>query len=193
MAKCSQCDKPAIGRMNLCVDCYFKLQQAIYLQWSMAASLYNLTNRLISNHTGGLMPPRPIAIPPPPSSGDTLTFNNINVDRSTIGTINTGFISNLDTSITLMQSSGEDKLADAVKELTQAIYDSKEVNDDLKNEIYEQLQFLIAQATAEPENRSIGVAKGILTGIRGAISVAAGLLAIWDKVELLLKTALGIS
>ncbi len=192
MAKCSQCDKPAIVG-SLCVDHYHKWVETNYMLFTMMASQYNLLDREFSRGTGGIVPPNPIAIPSPLSTRDNLTFKNINVDRSTIGAINTGVISSLDASITLMQSSGKNKLADAIKELTQAIYDSKEVDDELKNEIIEQLEFLVAQASAEPENRSTGLIKTVLSGLRASISVAAGLLTIWDKVEPLIKAALGVS
>jgi len=191
MAKCNQCDKPAVMG-GLCVDHYFKLQQAIYLQFSMVAAQFNVTQEYISAGTGGLMPPKRIIIPPPPSLGDNYIFNNINVTESNIGAINTGTAANIDASITIMQNQGNNDLAAAITELTQAIIDSKEIEQSTKNEIAEQLQFLVAQATAEPKIRSLGLVKGILTGIRNTISVAAGLLAIWDKVEPLIRMYLGI-
>jgi hypothetical protein len=132
-----------------------------------------------------------VVIPPPPSDGDELTFNNINVDRSTIGAINTGFVSNLDTSITVMQDLGQQELALNIKELTQAILDSKDINASIKDEINELLQFLVAQATFPPENRLVGVAKNIVGRIRELIIISPALLTIWDKVEPLIKTALG--
>lgn len=192
MAKCSQCDKPAVLG-DLCVDHYYKLQQAIYLQSSMVAAMQNLLAAELDAGTGYLVHHPRIIIPPPPSIGDNVTFNNINIDGSTVGAINTGILSNLDVSMDLVKSKGEDELAAAIKELTQAIYDSKEVDDSFKNDILDQLQFIVAQATAEPENRSTGLVKSVLAGIRSSISVVAGLLAIWDRVEPLIKVAVGIS
>ena len=192
MAKCSQCDKPAVLG-DLCVDHYYKLQQAIYLQSSMVAAMQNLLAAELDAGTGYLVHHPRIIIPPPPSIGDNVTFNNINIDRSTVGAINTGILSNLDVSMDLVKSKGEDELAAAIKELTQAIYDSKEVDDSFKNDILDQLQFIVAQATAAPENRSTGLVKSVLAGIRSSISVVAGLLAIWDRVEPLIEVAVGIS
>jgi len=191
VAKCSQCNKPAVMG-GLCVDHYFRLQHAIYLQYSMAAAQYNVIEEQISAGTGGLMPPKRIIIPPPPSLGDNYTFNNISVAESDIGAINTGTAANIDASITIMQNQGNNELAVAITELTQAIIDSKEIEQAAKNEIAEQLQFLVAQVTAEPSNRSLGLVKGILIGIRNTISTATSLLAIWDKIEPLIKMSLGI-
>ncbi len=192
MARCRQCGKPAIVD-SLCVDHYHTWVETNYMLSIMMASQMNSLQERISAGTGGLIPPRRIVIPPLPSSGDNVTFNNINVDRSTIGAINTGTLKHLEVGISVMQGRGDKELAAAIKELTQAIYDSKEVDDSSKNDILDQLQFIIAQATAEPENRSTGLVKGMLAGIRSSISVVASLLAIWDRVEPLIKMALGIS
>lgn len=192
MAKCSQCDKPAVLG-DLCIDHYYKLQQAIYLQSSIAAAMHNFLAAQLDAGTGYLVHHARIIIPPLPSIGDNVTFNNINIDRSTVGAINLERVRNLDISIDIMQSHGDADLAVAIKELTQAIVDSKEVNNSIKDEINEQLEFLVAQATVEPQSRSIGLVKGVLAGIRSSISVAASLLAIWDRVEPLMKLALGVN
>lgn len=195
MLKCSQCDKPAIvkyGDLDLCVEHYLKMQQAAYLQLSMLAANLNVVRSEIEAGTGGLVALPRMEIPPPPFIGDSLTLHNINVSGSTIGAINTGTIQNLDGSITLMQSRGEGDLAAAIKELTEAIIRSNEVNESAKNEIVEQLEFLVAQATSEKQKRSIGLVKSALAGIRNLVCVAAGLFAIWDRVEPLFRAAFGI-
>jgi uncharacterized BrkB/YihY/UPF0761 family membrane protein len=116
------------------------------------------------------------------------------VTGSNVTLINARTIQNLDASITVMQSRGEGELAQAVKKLTEAILESNEIEKSVKNEIAEQLEFLVAQTTAEPQNRSIGigVVKSILAGMRGSLSVSASLLTIWDRLEHLIKVALGI-
>lgn len=193
--KCSQCDRPAIvryGDLGLCVEHHLKMQQATYLQVSMLAAHLNFTRSQIEAGTGGLLPLSRMEIPPPPFIGDNLTLNNINVSGSTIGAINTGTIRNLDASITTMQSRGEHELGAAIAELTEAIIHSNEVNEAAKREIAEQLEFLVAQATAEEQNRSMGVVKSTLAGLRNSISVAAGLLTIWDKVEPFFGATFGI-
>lgn len=195
MLKCSQCGKPAVVSLTglgLCVDHYLKMQQANYLQSTMLAAQINFLQGEIEAGEGYLVRHPRAEIPPPPFIGDNLTLNNINVSNSNIGAINTGTIQNLDASITLMQNQGKSELAKAVNELAQAILDSEEVSKTAKNEIAEQLEFLVAQATAEPRDRSIGVAKSILSGLRSAISVVANLATIWDRVEPLFKVAFGI-
>jgi len=132
-------------------------------------------------------------IPPNPFVSGNIALNNINVNQSTIGALNTGTISNLDVAITLMKGQGENDLAEAVRELTDAVIESNEINDSTKNEINEQLEFLVAQAMAEAKNRSMGTVKSVLAGIKDSVSTVSGLLAIWNNLEPLIKVALGIN
>jgi len=191
MAKCRQCDKPALVG-ELCIEHYRMYVEANYMLFCMGVSNLNLIGEEISAGTGGLMPPRRMQMPPPlPNRGD-LTFSNINVDRSTIGAINTGTISNLNTSISIMKNAGQQDLAAAIKELTEAVLKSKEIDISVMNEINEQLEFLVAQGFTEKQNRSMGLVKSVLAGIRGIILMAPSLLTIWDRVEPLIKANLGI-
>ena len=135
MAKCSQCDKPAVvayGDIPLCVEHHLKMQQATYLQISMVAAHLNFLQDEMSAGTGFLVPPSYMNIPPPPFIGDSLTLNNISVADSTIGAINTGTIQNLDISIDTMKSQGQNDLAIVIKELTEAVIEDTELNEIMK-------------------------------------------------------------
>jgi hypothetical protein len=192
---CSQCGKPAIvnfGGHGLCVEHYLKLQQANYLQSSMLTAMFNLSADQLDKATGYIMRHSRIELPRVPFIGDTLTLNNINVNSSNIGAINTGTVQNLDASITVAKTQGQPDLAEAVNKLAQAVIDNTEINDAMKNEIAEQLVFLMSQVTAKPEDRSKGMIRSILNGLKSSISVTAGLLTIWDKVEPLLHAVFGI-
>lgn len=101
MTQCAQCNKIAIfvvgdGKVPLCIDCYLKLQQAIELEDRRLKEMMNYLTDHIEAAIGlyGILPrfptSRPIVRQGP------LTLNNININRSTIGTINTGEIKNLD-------------------------------------------------------------------------------------------------
>lgn len=195
MAKCSQCSKPAVvsyGGFALCVEHHLKMQQAVYLQIYMLSKHLDFIETELEAGTGGLIQRPRVAMAPPPDLGNNFTLNNINVTGNNVTVINARTIRNLDASITVMQSSGEGELASAVKELTQALVDSKEIDDANRNEIAELLEFLVSQATAEAQDRSMGVVGSVLSRIPIAISMAAGLLTIWDKLEPLLKATFGI-
>jgi len=200
-AKCHQCEKPAIkkyGNMPLCVDCYrkmveadFMVQQISHNQLSWLASRQHLIQQRLSDSTGGLLTPRYMPIPQPPLAPINYTYTNIKVSDSAIGVINPGTLYTIDTSIEAIQNRGEPKLAEAVKELTQAVLDDKQITDDLRNQLVEQLEFLVAEAVADKEKRHVSVIKGVMEQISKAITVSAALLTIWGKVGPLFQANFG--
>ena len=193
MAQCSQCGKPAIVEYQthpLCVEHYRMMMQIEHSRLSWIAANLNVVRGELN--AGGLIQDPMMEIPPNPFIGGDITLNNLNISQSTIGSLNTGNIVNLDAGITIMRSRGENELAAAIKEFTEAVSNSNEINKAGINEINEQLEFLVAQATAEPQNRSIGTVKSVLSGIQSSISSVAGLLTIWNNIEPLFKAAFGI-
>ena len=103
--------------------------------------------------------------------GENLTLNNITVTNSAIGGINTGTLENLDARVTLTIGKGEDALADALREFTQAIHDTEELSSEAKNEVAEQLDFAMSQVGVEAKQRTPkGLAKSALGGIRAVVT-----------------------
>jgi len=196
MARCSQCSKTAIfsvgeGKVPLCIDCYLKLQQAIELQDRRLKEELNYLTDSIEATVGlyGILPRYPI--PKPIVRQGPVTLNNITVDRSTIGSINTGEIVNLDVAITSISKSGNENLVKALKEFTQAVIEEKKLNDIIKNQIIEQLSFLANQVNTPKERRKKGIIKAVLSEIRNNISTVAGLVVLWEKLYPLFKGILG--
>ncbi|MFH1140371.1 MAG: hypothetical protein V1724_01580 [Chloroflexota bacterium] len=190
---CDQCGKPALiiyANHPLCVEHHLMMQQATYLQVSLLIPILNDTNAQIEASTG--MPQPRMYLPRPPFVGDKLTLNNINVHGSNVGAINSGTIQNLDATITLKQARGDKEMAEAIKELTQAIFDGKQIDDATKNELAQSLEYLVAQTEAKPEQRSLGVIKGAISFMRNTISTAAELVGIWEKAEPIIRHALGL-
>lgn len=83
-------------------------------------------------------------------------------------------------------------MAEAIKELTQAIFDGKQIDDATKNELAQALEYLVAQTEAKPEQRSLGVIKSAISFMRNTISTAAELVGIWEKAEPIIRRALGL-
>jgi hypothetical protein len=193
---CTQCGKPAIVQydegMYLCVDCNLKVQQAMHLIYSRLVDQTNFTNAMIEMSVGipGLSPriPRPRS----PFEGDKLTLNNINVDRSTIGSINTGNIGRLDIAMTQIRNRGESGPVEALRELTEAVLKTQEIAEATKDELVEQISFLAQQIALPKEQRSLTIAKTVFKSLTTSISTAAGLMTLWPKVEPVLRSALGI-
>lgn len=200
MEKCSQCDRPAIGKfiggeIPLCVDHYFTFMKASYLQATMAASHLNFIEQQIHVSTGGPLPLKQYNLPQPTFLQEAPTFNTIKISNSTVGMLNTGTLSNLkdvEFTVELMESQGQGEIAKALAELTQAVFDSNEIAKEAKEEISQQLRFIATQINTKPEARQAGLIKAILSGLRTNIATAAALVTILDKVEPVIRSFLGI-
>ena len=191
--KCSQCQRTAAvdyAGNPLCVEHHLMMQQASYLQASQLAAQLNLVSEEIARGTGYIVPPTRIQIPRPPFQGDILTLNHIDVSNSTIGAINTGTVKNLDVAISLFQGQRETEIASAVKEFTQALVDSDDLDASTKNDVAEQLAFLVTQVKAKPDERSSGMVKSVISGIRSLVSSTSSLVTLWEKLQPLIEKAL---
>lgn len=202
VVKCSQCDKPAIvkyaDKIPLCADCYLKVAQANFMQQqamhnklSWLASNLNLIEQDLYVGYGGLLPLKQMVIPQPPGAPN-YSFNQIKVSESNIGVINTGTLFNLDTSIQVMHNRGDKELANAVRELTQAVLDNNELNDELKEEVVEQLEFLVTEALASKDKQRKGLIRKIINDISQSIATFGALLTIWNNVGPLLQAYFGL-
>lgn len=201
-AKCHHCDKPATfrrGEIPLCVDCYYKVAQADFMeqqilhnQLSWNASNLNFIEQQLYIGHGGLLPLQQMMIPSPPTAPNYSSFQQIKVSESSVGVINAGTLYNLDTSIQVIQNRGDKELANAVKELTQAVIDSNDINNELKIEIAEQLEFLVTEALASKDKQRKGVARKIINNVSQSISTVASLLTVWNTLKPLLQTYFGL-
>jgi hypothetical protein len=158
---------------------------------SWLASQLNYTEQQLYVGTGGLLPLKQMTIPQPLSAGSSYTFSQIQVYDSNVGVINSGTLLTLDTSIEVMQNRGDSELANAVKELSQAVLDDKQITNDLKQEIAEQLEFLVTEALASKDKQRKGLARRIMSDISQSIATVAGLLTIWNTVQPLLQSYFG--
>lgn len=193
MANCTQCGKPAVMSFEsnpLCVDHFLKINQAFYLQYSSMAAQLNASREEIAQGTGRLIEPIRIEIPRPPFIGDTLNLNNINVSNSTIGSINTGTIVQMDSAIGIIESRGNRDLAEIATEFAEAIISADDLDENAKREISEQLSLLLSHLSAEPVNRSKGVIKAMMLGIRSSLNGITNVMSIWNRLEPVIRTIL---
>lgn len=187
MVACSQCGKPAIGTVNnvpVCVDCNLKVQQAATLQQaSLMQHLNYLTDQMES--TVGLYGVLPrYKIPQPvvnQINKGAITFNNINVDRSVIGAINTGNVQQIDVAMSQIKNSSNNELAEAFKNFTEAIINEKQLNKEDKNQLIEQVSFLASQCTAPKEARKPSIVKSVLSNVKDTVTTVVALNTLWDK------------
>ncbi|PFH04482.1 hypothetical protein BCF11_5265 [Collimonas sp. PA-H2] len=171
---CNQCGKPAVGMIGnnpLCLTCYATLAQIAQQQIENAERMMNYSLDQMAEVSGipssffSRLPPRPS----PVVIGE-VKLNNINVTGSTIGTINTGSIGTVDQSITVLKQTGEPGLADAIKALSEAILESKDLNETQKSELVDSLSAIAQEAAATKDTRRNSVA---LTLLNQAMKVTA--------------------
>jgi hypothetical protein len=120
---------------------------------------------------------------PPPMGNTRLTFNNIKIDRSVVGSINTGEIGKLDVMMSHIRAGGDADLADALQRFTQGVIDSDELTAEEKNKVLEHLSFLTTQHELPKEQRQGSVGRTVVSGIAQTISTAGGLAEVWQVLQ----------
>ena len=189
MSLCSQCHRSSgmynIGGHVLCLNCYEKYMMIEKIKYNMLVEEENRIADAMEMVTGvhGVIPrTKPLDIKPIIDSRK-VTYNNIKVDNSVIGVINTGEIGKLDVSIEYFKNEGNEEFANAIKELTEAIANEQKINEKEKNQILEQLNFLVGEAKLEKGKRKYAVIKSVLNGIKNAISLIPSILLFWNNAQ----------
>ncbi len=200
-AMCSQCpEKPAIaevGGQPVCVDCFTKLQTAHAAQQNAQLqhlrhlmAMMNYSEDMMWSITG-LGPRRRVEIPPIPATGP-VTLNNIKLDNSVVGAINTGNVHDIDVNLSQLHEAGLDKVSDAITALTQAVVNDQKASADEKNALLEQIAFLSSQATAGAQQRRPGMIKAAMGAIALTATTMTSVAGAWQSCEPLLKKIFGI-
>jgi hypothetical protein len=198
---CSQCpEKPAIGEVGglpVCVECYTKLQtahaaeqNARLQQMRHAMAMMNYSEDLMWSMVG-LGPRRSVQIPTMPVSGP-VTLNNIKLDNSVVGAINTGNVHDIDVNLSQLHEAGLDKVSDAISALTQAVVGDQKASVDEKNALLEQIAFLSSQATARAQQRKPGMIKAAMGAIATTATTITSIAGAWQSCEPLLKKIFSI-
>jgi len=190
MPSCSQCGKPAIILVDnnpLCVDCYLKFQQAMQIQDTMNMQEMNYLTDMMEATVGlyGVLPKYKVR--QPVVHQGPLTFHNIKVDQSVIGSINTGDVQRIDVAMNHIKTSGNEKLVKALKEFTEAVIAETKLNAELKNQIIEQISFLTSQSALPKEKRKSGIIKAVLLAVKNTVSTMGTLSSLWNNLQPLLE------
>lgn len=182
--KCSQCNKQAIVQFDfgaLCVDCYLKFMQA---QDIRNASLERQINHLkdVMDYTMGVktydrFPERK----PPVIQTAPVTMNSINIDKSVVGSVNTGYVKQLEVSMNTVVKGAEE-----IKSFAEGVLKNKELKASQKEELLRQLDYLTQQLRLPPKNRNVAVMKAVGNTMVEIINFSASLVALWGPVKTLL-------
>lgn len=120
----------------------------------------------------------------------------INISGGNIANLNLGSqLGNINAALQTIASSDNaesQKVAEALKELTEATVASAQLSDVNKREIVEALTDLSRQAAMPTSERSTGTLKALFTWLPTALQVAADATAVWDKWGEQIKTFFGL-
>jgi len=185
MAKCSQCEKPAIykvGENYLCLDCNLKFEQAQQLQYLRNVSTLNFLLGQMESITGipGTFPR--FAVPKAVISQGPMNFSNIRVDNSVVGSINTGQVKQIDVAMDNIKNGGNEELANSLKTFTEEVLAEKQLTAQLRDELIEHLSFISSQCVLPKEARKPTIAKSVLERIGEIVATVKLLAQIWAPV-----------
>jgi hypothetical protein len=117
-----------------------------------------------------------------------IVLNNIKIDNSVVGAINTGEVKTIDVNLTNLRNAGREDASAALKALTEAIISEASIDVALKNDLVEQVAFLTEQAAKRPEDRKPGLIKaamGALTQVAGTVTAISGA---WQAAEPIVRS-----
>lgn len=127
----------------------------------------------------------PIRIPAIPSG--PMTLNNIKIDNSTVGSLNTGSVRNIDVNLTQLHKAGNDRAKDALQALTQSVIEDRSLAAAQRNELLEQIAYLTSQATAAAPDRKPAIVKATLEMLGKTAATITSLGGAWKVAEPILK------
>lgn len=191
--RCYHCGRPALflwdGKIPLCLDCDLKVQQIHQRQLDELERAHNYLVNLM-DYTVGF----PSGAPRFPTRQAIqirggVTLNNIRIDNSTIGVLNTGNLQMVDSAVTILKSTGEEQLSQSITRLTEAVAKSPELSAEDKKEIIEHLSILATEATLPREQRKSSSMKALLGRIHTLIQVSSDLATVWLAVSPFLQDA----
>ncbi|NPT36324.1 hypothetical protein [Paraburkholderia xenovorans] len=191
-AGCGQCGKPAVAAVNnvaLCVDCYHRFEVARTLGFRIAAiGMNHAAAEMDTIAPFGPSTPR-IQVPDIPKG--PIILNNIKVDNSTVGSINTGNVASIDVNITYLKEGGNEKISEALKQLTEAIVNDGRLSTQDKEPLLDQIAFLSEQAAAAAKDRRPGMIKAAFVALNSAAPTISAFASVWTAIAPLLQSHFG--
>ena len=173
----------------LCLACYSKIEAMRTEQTRRHMAHMNFIVEQADEVAGsGYRTPR-FKIPQPApviAPRGPISFNNIKVEGSIVGAINTGEVQRIDVAIDPIKM-GDAALAASVKKFTEAVIADQAIAETSRTEVLEQLSFLTEQATFPKERRKTGLIRPVLDGIPKAIALSKTLLDLWGTLHPLLN------
>jgi hypothetical protein len=188
---CAHCKKPVVTHINsvpLCVDCYYKFEVARTLEFRMLAINANHASAEMASIIGVPNSFPKMQVPDIPKGPPIL--NNIKIDNSVVGAINTGTVQSIDVNISRLEQSGNDQVSEKLKTLTQAIANEPSLGDRDKNHLLDQVAYLSEQATSAAKDRKPGMIHAAFAAVGQTATTVAAVATAWKAAEPLLSNLL---
>lgn len=193
MATCGQCGRPAVIYMGenqelpLCIGCFYQFQLARQIEQNMRADMINFIRARAESALGipGTLPR--FETTTPVIHNDSRTFNNLNVDRSKIGAINYGTISQLDVDMSQFKQMGLGGFAEALQKFVEALANDNDISADDKSDAIDNILTLIDQFRTPNENKRKGVIKSAFEYIDKVVSKSATVAGLWVNIHTILS------
>lgn len=162
------------------------------MQFAQHASMMNLAAQEM-DAVAGFGPPCPtIQIPNAPVPSLYYNNQNVTVSGGTVGAINMATARDIQVNLEAITQHGDLGIADKLADLTNAILNAEQTNDETKNDLLEQVAFIAQQASIKSEERKPGVIKTMLSAIKEGAGVIGGAAGAWTAVEPLLTGHFGL-
>lgn len=192
-AKCSQCGKPAMYHMGphpLCLQCYERATSIYLQQQNQLAAFINYLHDQMDEISGIQSYSRIRTTQPVLHQGD-ISYNAINVDRSIIGTINTGKIETLNQTMQNINNHVSPDVAKVLSLFAETMLKSQELSSTEKEDMLEELSFLSEQILTEKSQQKPGIIKRIIDSIQNKVQTIGTLNSIWNTISPVLKGIFG--
>lgn len=166
----------------LCLNCYEKFSRINQADLTLLAAYQNQLLDDMDELTGIPSYAR-YKIPQPIIYKDNKMQNFIKVDKSIIGLINTGTLNSLNQSMNNINNNINPELASMLSIFTKAILESKEIEENNKNQILEELDFITEQISLPDKLRKKSLAKKTFNSLKETLHLSASLITIWQTIE----------
>jgi hypothetical protein len=121
-----------------------------------------------------------------------VNLNNIRINNSVVGTVNTGTIGSVDNAVTVLRDSGQFDMAAAMVALVQAVTGNAAIQVAEQREAIEILSTLFEEATTPSNQRKPAVIKTLAGRLQTILSTTADLTCLWAQYGPVIHAALGI-
>lgn len=160
------------------------------MQMRITAIGYNLAAAQMDDVTGYISPTPRMQVPDMPRA--PITYNNINVDNSVVGAINTGEAQKIDVNLTVLEQAGSRQAHDALSNFTQTVIDNQELDTAKKNEVLELVRAITDQSVAKAEDRKPSVIKALCTQVTSIAGAVGAVATAWQHAEPIVKSLFGL-